>query len=286
MQKHHPMPLVLNTAQPMPARNKAAHKGDFGHVLVIGGNHGMGGAVRLAAEAAARVGAGLVSVATQAAHVAAFIAARPEVMCHGVALNENLAPLLARATVLLLGAGLGQDAWAQHLYAQTLASDLPKIIDADALNLLAKNPVHQHNWILTPHPGEAARLLGCSTQAIQADRQAAAQQLQKRYGGIIVLKGAGTLVQGVESDSAHICTAGNPGMASGGMGDVLGGVIAGLLAQGLSLEEAAKTGVLIHALAADRAAAKAGERGLLALDLMVYLREVLNGSTKCVCIRT
>jgi len=274
MQPHTPIELSAKTYAGILPRSKDAHKGDFGHVLVIGGNKGMGGAVRLAAEAAARVGAGLVSVATRAEHVPAVIAARPELICHGVQAGADLKTLLARATVILLGPGLGQDAWAQDLYQCALASHLPKVIDADALNLLsAQGPASHDNWILTPHPGEAGRLLGCATTIIQADRLLAAQQLHQRYQGVVVLKGAGSIVQG--NGALHICTAGNPGMASGGMGDVLGGVIAGLLAQGLTLEKAANLGTLVHALAADRAAVD-GERGLLALDLMPYLRKLVN----------
>lgn len=264
---------VFLSGSEFQARHKDAHKGDFGHVLVIGGNKGMGGAARLAAEAAARTGAGLVSLATRAEYVPAMIAACPEVMCHAVETGADLAPLLARATVLLLGAGLGQDTWAQSLYESVLASPLPKILDADALNLLAKNPVSQTNWILTPHPKEAARLLNSSATAIQADRFLAAKTLQQRYEGVVVLKGVGSIIQ--THEIPYICLAGNPGMASAGMGDVLGGVIAGLLAQGFSLEKAASLGALVHALAADKVALT-GERGLLALDLLQELRRWIN----------
>lgn len=267
-----PHPLVLKPSD-LPPRRADAHKGDFGHVLVIGGNYGMGGAVHLAAEAAARSGVGLTTVATRPEHVSAVITDRPEVMCYGIEDVKELAPLLARATVILLGTGLGQDDWAKALYEAALTSPLPKVIDADGLNLLAQHPVSIPNAILTPHPGEAARLLGCTTATIQQDRFAAAQQLQQRYGGVIVLKGMGTIVQ--SSNDTAVCTAGNPGMATGGMGDVLGGIIAGLLAQGLPADKAAGIGVLVHALAADQAAAT-GKRGLLASDLFPYLRGLLN----------
>jgi NAD(P)H-hydrate epimerase len=152
---------------------------------------------------------------------------------------------------------------------------LPLVVDADALNLLAETPDRRGNWVLTPHPGEAARLLGVANAAIQRDRFAAAQALQARYGGVAVLKGAGTLVQ-TEGDRPTICTAGNPGMASGGMGDVLTGVIAGLISQKLELPDAARLGVWLHAAAGDRAA-RNGERGLLASDLMPHLRTLANG---------
>lgn len=260
-----PIPLL-------PARRRDAHKGDFGHVLVIGGNYGMGGAAQLAATAALRSGAGLVSVATRAEHVPALLAARPEIMAHGVTAVADLEPLLARANVIVLGAGLGQDAWAKQLYQAALASNLPTVIDADGLNLLAQQPLKRSHWVLTPHPGEAARLLQTTTQDIQKNRYLAAQQLQQRFDGVVVLKGAGSIVQG---NQTRVCTAGNPGMASGGMGDVLGGIIGGLIAQGIELETATASGVALHAMAADRAAL-AGERGLLASDVIKALRGLVN----------
>ena len=256
----------------LPPRRPCAHKGDFGHVLVVGGDHGMSGAARLAGEAALRCGAGLVSLATRVAHTAAVSAARPELMCHGVTDAVSLKPLLRRATVLAIGPGLGQDAWGRGLLGAALASRLPLVVDADALNLLAAEPLRRTRWVLTPHPGEAARLLGISTAEVQADRPAAARALHREYGGVVVLKGAGSLI--ADDGGLALCDAGNPGMASGGMGDVLTGVIAALLAQGLGPGEAARCGVCLHATAADRAAG-AGQRGLLASDLFPCLRELL-----------
>ena len=264
-------------------RRRDAHKGDFGHVLVIGGDAGMGGAVRMAAEAALRVGAGLVSVATRPIHAAAISAARPELMCHAVTRASELRPLLAKADVVAIGPGLGQSDWAQELLGSVLGSDLPMVVDADALNLLAIEPVQRNNWILTPHPGEAARLLNNDTKSVQADRFAAVNELQQRYGGVVVLKGAGSLVAAAGSPLA-LCDAGNPGMASAGMGDVLTGIIAGLLAQRQTLKTdpaqaltvAARLGVIVHARAADIAAKEDGERGMLASDVTAALREVVN----------
>lgn len=258
--------------QPRP---RDTHKGFFGHVLVIGGNKGMAGAVRMAGEAAARVGAGLISIATQPNHADFIAGFCPELMCHGIKTAIELEALLERCTVIAIGAGLGQDEWAEELFFRGLQSLQPKIVDADGLNILAKYPTHREDWILTPHPGEAARLLNCSIAEIQADRFLAVEALQQRYGGIIVLKGAGSLIQ-APSNLPRICLAGNPGMASGGMGDVLGGVLAGLLAQKLSLENAAYLGVLLHSTAGDKAAAEKGERGLLASDLMPYIRALAN----------
>jgi hydroxyethylthiazole kinase-like uncharacterized protein yjeF len=254
-------------------RDKNAHKGDFGHVLVIGGDYGMAGAARLAAEAAARVGAGLVSIATRPEHVAVITTMRPELMCHGIVDIDEISELITKTTAVVIGPGLGKQRWGVNILEKILATTLPIVIDADALNLLAISPKFRHNWILTPHPGEAARLLQCKIHDIQQDRLKAVLQLQQKFGGVAVLKGANTLVYA--GKTPWLCDAGNPGMASGGMGDVLAGVLGGLVAQGLNLETAAINGVYIHAKAADYAAI-AGERGMLALDLMQHLRAVVN----------
>lgn len=260
----------------LPKRRRHANKGDYGHVLVVGGDYGMGGAVRMAAEAALRVGAGLVSVATRPEHISVVTTCRPEIMCHQVQSPEDLDSVLERASVLVLGPGLGKSEWSRNLFNHLIKIDLPKVIDADGLNLLAETPQRQEHWILTPHPGEAARLLKTSVTEIQHHRQKAVKSLQENYGGVAILKGAGTLVQnGIQRQAIH-CGAGNPGMASGGMGDVLSGVIGGLLAQKLSLAEAAETAVQIHSQAADKAAQQGGERGLLACDLLPYLRLLVN----------
>lgn len=272
-----PMARLLHgsdLAKLLPSRPRDAHKGLFGHVLILGGDHGFGGAARMAAEAAARVGAGLVSVATRAEHVPALLGPRPELMVSAVAGARDLPPLLARASVVAVGPGLGQAAWGRELLEAALGFAGPLVVDADGLNLLAAAPRRRSNWVLTPHPGEAARLLGKATGAVQADRLEAARQLAGRYGGVVVLKGAGSIVQG-EGGLPLISSAGNPGMASGGMGDVLTGVVAGLLAQGLEPAQAAATAMQVHALAADAAAAD-GERGLLASDLMPHLRRLVN----------
>ncbi len=256
-------------------RRRSAHKGHFGHVLVVGGAPGFAGAARMAAEAAARTGAGLVSLATHPEHASCLCASCPELMCHGVADAEALGSLLRRATVVAIGPGLGRGDWGRRLLEQVLASDLPLVVDADALNLLIEDARSRAHWVLTPHPGEAARLLGWTPGDIQANRFAAVRALQERFGGVSVLKGSGTLVQGGAGRPVAVCSEGNPGMASGGMGDVLTGLIAGLIAQGLELEDAAALGVSLHGAAADRAA-RTGERGLLATDLFAELRPLLN----------
>ncbi len=254
-------------------RHGNASKGLFGHVLVIGGEHGFGGAARMAGEAAARTGAGLVSVAMRSVNTG-VCATRPELMCRGVEEPAALETLLERATVVAVGPGLGQQPWGHAMFESALASGLPLVVDADGLNFLAKHPEHRQDWILTPHPGEAARLLASSPGEVQQDRFAAIARLRERYGGVVVLKGAGTLVSS-DDGPVGLCRLGNPGMASGGMGDVLTGVIAGLVAQGVPLDDAARLGVWLHARSADLAAGEA-ERGLLACDLLPYLRRLAN----------
>lgn len=256
-------------------RHASAHKGEFGHVLIIGGDAGMSGAVRMAGEAALRVGAGLVSVATRKEHAAMVSSNRPEIMSHGVESTEELKPLLAKATVVAIGPGLGTSKWAEDLKSEVMASDLPLIVDADGINLLAKEKFRRDNWVLTPHPGEAARLLGIEIDAVQNDRFNTVTQITQQFDGIAILKGCGTLVARKNKPFA-ICPAGNPGMATGGMGDVLTGVIAGLIAQGLDNYDAARLGVCIHGQAADMAVGAIGERGLLATDLMSGIRRLVN----------
>jgi len=255
-------------------RRRAAHKGDFGHVLVVGGGPGMPGAARLCGEAALRSGAGLVSIATDPGHAAAIVASRPELMTHGVDGPEALQPLLDKADVIAFGPGLGQSAWAEALFEALATDERLSVWDADALNWLATSPQTAERRVITPHPGEAGQLLGINTDEVQADRRQALASLSEKFGGTAVLKGAGTLVS-AQAASPWLCTAGNPGMAAPGMGDVLTGVIAALLAQGLSIEDAAAVGVEIHAQAGDRAACS-GERGLLASDVMRELRGVIN----------
>jgi len=266
--------LDFNTLmQSLKPRDQNSHKGNFGHVLVIGGDDGFSGAPRLAAEAALRVGAGLVSVATRSYYADNLNINRPEIMSHAVGSSEDLSPLLAKATVIILGPGLGRSGWSVELWRAVINTSLPLVLDADGLNWLADDPRKSSHWILTPHPGEAARLLKKTSASIQKNRVEAVHELQNTYDGVIVLKGAGSLI--ATKKGVSICRAGNPGMASGGMGDALSGVIGGLLAQGLKPDIAAKLGVVLHATAGDLAA-RDGERGLLASDLMPYLRQLVN----------
>lgn len=271
-----PVDATLLDAMHLPPRARDAHKGDSGHVLAIGGDHGTAGAIRLCGEAALRAGAGLVSIATRSDNLFALNSARPELMPHGVHGPQDLQTLLARATVLAVGPGLGQGAWGHALWLTALDSGKPLVLDADGLNLLAQEPRRFASpVVLTPHPGEAARLLGKSNADVQTDRFAAARELAQRYGAVVVLKGSGSLIANPDG-RLDVCIWGNPGMGSGGMGDLLTGVIAALIAQGCSAWDAARIGVGLHARAGDVAARK-GERGLLASDLLEPLRALGNG---------
>lgn len=257
-------------------RARDSHKGSNGHVLCIGGDHGSGGAIMLCAQAALRCGAGLVSVATREEHVAPLLARSPEAMVHATASSDALAALVSRTTIIAIGPGLGQAAWGRALFDSALDAGKPLLLDADALNLLAAMPrALPPDTILTPHPGEAARLLGSSASSVQADRYAAAHELATRFDCVVVLKGAGTIVA-VPGGIPRVIAAGNPGMAVGGMGDLLSGVIAALRAQGLSAFDAASCGALLHAAAGDAAAGQGGERGLLPSDLLAPLRRLAN----------
>ena len=249
-------------------------------MLGVGGNHGMSGAVRLAGEAALRSGAGKVTLATRSEHAALVNVACPELMVRGVEDAQQIQALLGQVDVLVTGTGLGQTSWSDDMLQACLKSTVPIVIDADGLNLLARLKLDsavqaQKNWIMTPHPAEAGRLLDCSSGEIQSDRVGAALRLAERYGAVVALKGCGTVVAEPQGRYA-ICPFGNPGMASAGTGDVLAGVIGAMVAQGLDVWRATLAGVLAHALAGDLAAAQTGERGMLASDITAHLPAVLN----------
>jgi NAD(P)H-hydrate epimerase len=261
-------------AQWFTPRRPTSHKGDHGRLVVIGGDHGTAGAIRMAGEAALRAGAGLVKVLTRVENIVPIITARPELMVDELT-PQSLDESLEWADVVVIGPGLGQAAWGKQALRKIDNFRKPTLWDADALNLLAINPDKRHNRVITPHPGEAARLLNCKVAEIENDRLLSAQRLVQRYGGVVVLKGAGTIVadeRGVNS----IIDAGNAGMASGGMGDVLSGIIGALLGQALSPYDAACAGCIAHGAAADELAARYGTRGMLATDLFSTLRRVVN----------
>ncbi len=263
---------AADIAAMLPPRRPGAHKGEFGRVLVIGG-HAMPGAARLAGEAALRAGAGIVTVATSAANVAAIACERPELIVRS-ATSAELAPLVLAADAVAIGPGLGLDESAATLFDAIAGLDRALVVDADALTLLSRRPRRNERWVLTPHPGEAARLLACDTADIQRDRLGSATRIAERYGGSCLLKGARTIVAAAEG-KPWVCDRGNPGMATAGSGDVLTGVVAALIAGGAESPAAAAAGAWIHATAGDRAAG-AHPRGLIAGDLLAEIRSVVN----------
>lgn len=261
-------------AQWLAPRRPTSHKGDHGRLAIVGGDHGTAGAIRMAGEAALRTGAGLVRVLTRRENIAPLLTARPELMVYELT-SQTLDESLEWADVVVIGPGLGQAEWGKKALQKVENFRKPMLWDADALNLLAINPDKRHNRVITPHPGEAARLLGCSVAEIESDRLLSAQRLVKRYGGVAVLKGAGTVVA-AEPNALGIIDAGNAGMASGGMGDVLSGIIAALLGQKLTPYDAACAGCVAHGAAADVLAARFGMRGMLATDLFSTLQRIVN----------
>jgi NAD(P)H-hydrate epimerase len=269
-------------------RASDSHKGKQGRALLVGGNHGFSGAILIGSQSCARLGAGLTSVITQPEHCSSVVLHQPEVMAHHSAV-ESASDLFKLSDVIGIGPGLGQDLWAYQLLEQTLKQRCYKVLDADALNLLAKHRELQEllddSVVLTPHPGEAARLLETSTGAIEQDRLRSLKQLHEKFSCHIVLKGSGTLImhpKDAAKQTISVSRYGNPGMASGGMGDSLTGMLCAIIAQGLSAEKqmsfanAIELAVCLHSAAADKEAEKKGERGLLASDLAETARRLLN----------
>lgn len=271
--------LAATNVPQLPERSRTLHKGQLGHVLVVGGDRGLAGAALLSAQSALRGGAGMVSLATRAEHLAAAQARLPEVMSAAIASANQLLALGARASVWVVGPGLGRHAWGRSLLSAAAISDAPQVWDADALNLLAFGTVQMPlGGVITPHPGEAGRLLGISTAQVQVDRPTAARALAKRYGVVCVLKGAGSLIADPEGQLL-LCDRGHPVMAGAGLGDVLAGLIAALMAQGLTAMAAASLGVWLHARAGERLAEHGV--GLAASDLCAAIRELLQEHSAC-----
>lgn len=276
--------LLSKDPEYVQPRTQNSHKGSYGHLLVCGGQAGMSGAVLLAGETALRAGAGVVSIATDNAHAACINLSRPELMVKAVTDSATLLMLAERASVIALGPGLGTSDWGQLCFDVLVNMDdsKPVVLDADGLNLLAKSPMQRCNWVLTPHPAEAARLLGVSTEQVQQDRFTAIRKLAEKYQAVVVLKGSGSLVADFRRHNpageivVDVCPFGNPGMASAGMGDVLTGLVAALLGQGLDCLGAARLAVVIHARAGDCLAEQQGQLGLLAADMPAMIRQLLN----------
>lgn len=312
--------LLEFDAAALPRLAVDSHKHQLGHLLVVGGDLGMGGAPLMAAEAALRTGTGLVTVLARPQHHAAMLARRPELMLGDGDDPESCKALLNRADAVVLGPGLGREAWGEKLFHLALATGKPTLVDADGLRWLAQKPPSRpptgsipqqgvasvssptgksdpasrpaparlaegsvaedirsagSNLVITPHPGEAAQLLGISTAQVQADRPLMAQRLAAKFGGVAVLKGAGTVCAVPGGRLLGLCTHGNPGMATAGMGDLLAGLIGGLLAQGMDADRAAGVGVCLHSAAADLAAQRQGQRSLLATDVIEAINELL-----------
>ncbi len=262
----------------LKARQKNSHKGSYGSVILIGGSPGMNGAILLSAIAALRSGCGLVTVLTHPSHAAFLNLMCPEIMCVAIENNQTLDDNIKKADAIVIGPGLGSTQWGKDLLHSVLKTKKPLLIDADGLNNLPDIKSPNKNWVLTPHPGEAARLLAVDIDEIQNDRFDAVKKISEKYQAICVLKGAGTLIRTFEE--TYVCTAGNPGMATAGMGDVLSGVIGALMAQGvpqkMALEQAVVNSVMLHALAGDKVAEKYGEKGMMASDLFLEIRSLLN----------
>ena len=260
----------------LPQPKASSHKGDFGHVAIVGGQPGMPGAVVLAGLAAARTGAGRVTVISSDEHAHLLPLSNPVLMTLAINSNAEFA-LPDGITSLALGPGLGAQTWSQAVYENALEqaqkAGLPTLLDADGLNLLARQHRHYEHWVLSPHPKEAARLLDCTVREIQSNRPQACVRIAEQYGGVCVLKGQGSLVADASGRRA-ICTSGNWGMATAGSGDVLSGVAAAMLGQGLDLFDAACAAVFLHAKAGDLAAAAGSKRSLIASDIIEFLPAV------------
>ena len=262
-------------------RNSESHKGDFGHVLVVAGNIGFGGAALLSSKAAIKIGAGLVSLATRSEHLQAALSFAPEVMTKPVDSGQSLENYLDLPTVICLGPGLGKDYWSEQMIYKSLENThknkTPILIDADGLNLLpefSKKLPLPKKIVLTPHLGEAARLLNTSVEKVKKNKISAAKRISNKYNSVVVLKSHETLI--CKEDKIYICDKGNPGMATAGMGDVLSGMISGLIAQKLSLFEAACLGVDLHARAGDIYSEKNNQQSLLPTDIIDLFARVIN----------
>lgn len=263
-------PITLS--QMLPLRTVDSHKGTYGKLLIIGGDLGGAGAVQMAALAAFAMGVGKVWVATHPKHAAYCDANCLEPIFLGINSAHELTQIAEQVDTVLIGPGIGLHSWGVKLITWALRLDKPLVVDADALNYLANNQEAKKNWVLTPHPAEAGRLLKTDTQSIQGNRLESVRNLVKQFGGVTVLKGNGTLIKTESHACVTLCPYGNSGMATAGTGDILSGMIAALCAQGLSLKQSAELGVYTHALAGDYGATQQGECSLTATDLLKYVR--------------
>ena len=279
-----PSLLAVTDVPQLPPRPLDSNKGMYGRVLIVAGSRGMSGAAVLCAAAALRGGAGLVRVAVPEDILPLVASANPCYTtaplpqdAHGRLSAEALPQLLELVrgnSVVELGPGLGQSGELGDMLAFVLEqTTTPLVLDADALNVLVGRlgalRKHRGPIVLTPHPGEFARLLGCDIPTVQARRRELAAEFARTHGVVVVLKGNGTVV--TDGQRVYVNTTGNPGMATGGSGDVLGGLIAALLGQQLEPFAAAQLGVYLHGLAGDLARGQVGETSLIAADLLDFL---------------
>lgn len=278
MSKRIPAITKTQVAGLLPKRPRDGHKGLFGTVAVIGGASGMVGAPLMAARAALKLGAGCVHVGLLADNAPAVDLQQPELMLH----NAAAALKLTNVSVLAVGCGMGRDLMAQKLLHDALRSKAALVLDADALNMLALRPDlrglligREAACVLTPHPGEAARLLGCTTDEVQADRAAAVQQLAQKFAATVVLKGADSLCA-TRDGKLFVNQTGNPGMSAAGMGDVLTGMIAAFIAQGLTADDALLLAVYLHGAAGDALAEQQAALGMTATEVTEWARWLLN----------
>lgn len=273
----HPL-IYHDVIQHLPIRKSTQHKGDNGHLCVIGaGIAAYSGAICLAGEAALRAGAGLVSAVVAPESLALMARAPMELMCHGVEKPKQISALIEKANALVLGPGLGDTRWSKSFFEAFIDLKKPMVVDADGLNWLAKYPQKNSNFVLTPHPKEAARLLDQSTEQVQADRLVAARSLAQKYGCVVVLKGAGTIIID-EDEHLYMQEGGYPVLGTAGTGDILAGLIGGLLAQDLGAGLAAQIAVSVHTHAA-KVEQSMGDRGMLASELFLHIRALMNPMT-------
>jgi hydroxyethylthiazole kinase-like uncharacterized protein yjeF len=254
---------VIDSCSLPPPRNRNSHKNHYGNLLIIGGDQGMSGAVALAAQAALRSGAGLVTALVHP-ECRGNLASFPEIMVLGW---DALESRLAQASVVVIGPGLGDSAAAARCLQSLHQVDLPMVVDASALKTDFLHSLKSKQVVITPHPGEAAALLSVASAEIQADRLGACERLTETFAATCVLKGSGTLI-GQQAATPALNPTGNPGMASAGMGDVLSGIIAAMLGQGLTPFEAAKSAVYLHGLCADYCCTERDQTGLIASDIV------------------
>ncbi|MAZ24211.1 MAG: hypothetical protein CMK41_00310 [Porticoccaceae bacterium] len=265
----------------LPKRSAAFHKYDAGLCVIVGGDFGMGGAPIISAEGSMRIGSGLTRIVTRPDHVIACLIRNPECLVDGINTVSEARRLTDKASAIVIGPGLGKSPWSREMLKTFMNTDVPIILDADALSLIAEKEssfdYKAKKIVITPHAGEAAKLLGCSVREVEENRYAAVNKLQSIFGGVVLLKGPGSILSSLNSDELFVCPYGNAALATAGSGDLLSGLIGGLVAQGKSIQEAAEIGVSVHSYASDMALHEYADKGLIATDLLAYIKQIING---------